>query len=79
MAGVEPASMDLFKGVVVHGGCSRPWGEGAPWVLVALAADAGAPAVTGGALDTSLWRLTWNEVGENLGVRADSVSPSLCP
>lgn len=66
VAEVEPASMDLFKGAVVHGGCSGPW------CPIVLAADAGTPTVTGGALDTLLWRLTWNETGEDLGVRADS-------
>lgn len=39
---------------------------------VALAIDAGTPAVTGGTLDTLLWRWTWKESGEDLGVRADS-------
>lgn len=75
VAEVEPASMDLFKGVAVRGGCSEPWCGGALWLLVA---NAGTPAGTGGALDTLLWHLTWNETGEELGVRADSISPFLC-
>lgn len=61
------------------GGCSGPWCGGARWPLAVLVASAGAPAATAGALDTQLWQLTWNEMGKDLGVRADPISPTPCP